>query len=1708
VSRNTWHDAEASIEKRRGYEYHAEVADQDELFCAPVINAATDASGTLNPTVRYYIRATYVTATGETDDLHSSDASAPGPAMASVQMTGGNNAIDVEVPFHLRNSQVTQHEFIDDNTIRFKIQTPPSTVCDPDIFVGWLVYSRSPRIQDETHLGYNCDATEPLYHRHQGKPNGVLGRITNYDPATGWWTMDRGVPFGNSDHADDNTVDIMMPDRNGLPIRYYNIYISSDNRKFYHAGVGVDGTAPVRVLAHDETAPGAPSTRFPRRAPQVTAVDVTENPRDGRCGEWPVITNIEPGLHKVRVVFTSSDEKVIPPGMTEAQRLLGEPEYCWHLKDHQELHPSCATLVCVGDGQGIQVDPVEWPTDEDYDLSYDDWRIYTTELEPYAELTMEGGESVGGDLDSADDNERPYAYYYPDRDLSATDPNITALWTQMETVPPLGSGNGTADGSGASNSFYWEQFRTAPPNSRNSPEIDPFTGDYGSNTPSYQDVYPVTNQSGDPIFTFASTRDDSYANRYDFNFWMQQSPQYAQATHAVFGVRMRVQTSGTNGYFRPANADGNVFINFWDYQTASSTRMIDDIVGDDVFHTYYFCVEDPLAKSRSFDGENYLSMFVWGREGVPYDIEEVWCWLYEEGWSCGEPIHIGSSEDQAVYGNQTGGGEPDEFGAWYTGDGDQTDLHIETFVDEAYIDSDPGTAQNTPSEEYGPAHSNPAESHSRLTGAFFEDFTGTVTMGSAGPGLADVAHNWDNMPGIQYPAFSIDGYTYGVDFTFDNYTGRITSINIPDNEVITYNYELPIESWRATVEETDLVDGWLPHYPDLYKDLIDSDRVNYDSAPLWSSSRKDVVINQHHFWFRVPDEAITETPSYIRVEIRFRCREGGSGSLGAWSANTDTSRKIRLWNDVAGSWIELETGIGGPAELNEWQTRSLAIPYSDYRKTVTNFENVPGNQSYFIVAFAGLDYNGFDIDYVKLYLDPEWSDEIPTPYELRRDIIPRGTTTWTLKNPLREKPVITPSVPGPDCPDYSPMEGEWVHIRRGTTGQWPINCRAMPLVHGAGNSSEELVNYVGCADSVFVDNRDGTLDRVLHSEGEWHGRTMSQDWRFTNYLSRVFIYNPAFPKWNFRYDGVQTFPMGIGWPYTTLDDIDQQGNYDPPGPPGATPLSDDDVCGNLGEQPAGTITVSGEIDTPEGDVPEGDETNSPVLCHDIEYYIVWKRELLTAGRSYIVRSRPRLLTETVRVCLHPSQLPSVRIEAEMCPEAQVTHFEIYRNFNNTARYFLVADKKIDATMLDEDGTLGFSLEDEIPEFDSDLTQPMLLETGRPRAARIMEFHQQRNWIVSQEQGDVVDPTIISNTDGALDPEGFWPLHTIDLPMREAAAVTCLSPYESEIIAHSRTGMVALRGVSTELNDPSGISAVALYAHAGFVGPDAYCVVDSALMGLTHEGPCVVGGAEARIFATDDIDMSQFVMDAPVAYNTRCLHNRSRGISQVLFTYTDDPMRPTGHQALVFDKSSEGPNEIFWKKWDSLPAYGLTRARGRCGDEYPLMGDTMGRLFDFGFVRTDAGVFIECDIETIWFDEAEMRRSHQPDFNYWLVEGALTDKLFLDVRKDGVERHLDMAGIPIPMGGRISTTEENDPQNTRTTWGRDFNWGAGWYWREQDKGYDEQRTHHRGIMRSIQYRLYQSRELLPAGVDPGMTFLLVGFAPFHRLHAPTNANAGV
>jgi hypothetical protein len=1708
VSRNTYHDITGTIEKRPGYEFHAEVADQVEATCAPVLTATT--GGNLKNSVLYYLRYTYVTAAGETDDLHSGDTASPGPAMASVEMTGGNNAITTEVPFHMRGVTIAAHEVIDDTTSRFTIDQTINTLAADTCIVGWLVYSRAPGVQDETHLGHNCAVTEPLYHRNEQMPNGLLGRVTAYDSGTGYITIDSPLEVGNSDIPAYNQLDIMMPDRNGMPVKYYNVYISSDNQNFYYGTTGITGLGSVTVTDHDTTAKRAPSTRISREAPTVTAVDYTEDPRDGRCGEWPVLTGIDAGMYQVRITYHTDDsEEIRPPGLELAQQLLDEDEYCYPMKCRQESWPSCRAIVCVEDGQGIQVVPNNMPDD----LSYTDWRIYCGMIEPVGELTMENGVR-NGDLDIADDNERPYSWYYPDRDFGASDPLVTALWPTLDDFAPMGSGNGLPDESGASNSQVFEELRSGPPNFTVSPSADPYEGGaYNLNTTSYEDVHNIFDPEGDQIFTYGSSRADAYANRFDFNFWMQQDASYATATHAIVGIRIRINPNSPNGYFRPSytGVDDYIRVSYWDYNAstpAGVTLKNSDWKVDGNFHTYYFCVDDPNSLTNSFAAENYFSLMVRSIGGIQFDIEDTWMWLYNIEGFC-SAAHEHSSDERGVYGAQAGGGEPDLFGAWYSGDTDLADAAIEAAITTASIEAlTPVNYRNTPYEEYGPSFS--VSPGSNLPGTAFEPFSGSITMGSAGAGQMYAAHLPANYPGIQYSQFSIDGETNGVNYTLNRYTGLITSIDILDGEVLTVNYDLPVESWTASNDEADITEGWAPTYMDIHREIIDSKRPDYEWSPLWASSRQDVKVNQHLWWFQCND--LPADPAYIRLEIRFRTRDGGSGGLGAWAAGADNNRKICLWDDAGSAWIDLELDIGGADLLDTWVTKSYAIPWQDIRLTQALTENFTGNFPYFIARMAGDDYNGFDVDYVRVFVDTEHEDPIPGKDELLRDKVDYGTTTWTLRNPMLEKPIVSSTASHCPVEEYMPIQGEWCPIRRNTTGQWPVVVASMPTVKGAGTSADRLDNYIGCGDSVFVDRGDGNLDRIYHAEDRYHGKVMANDWEFCNYLTRVFFCNPGDPKYNYRFDGVQTHPHGIAWPSKWDEDRDESGNYNPPGDEDDEQDPNDPDCFKVGEQPLGTIIDVSQIDTPDGEVPEGDDTLTPVSCHDVEYYIQWVRILKTGGRSYIVRSRPRLLTETVEICIHPSFLPTVKIEADMCPEPQVTHIEIYRNYSFTARYFRVDRIPVDEAKIDtETGRLKFKFEDTIPEADEDLTNPMILETGRPRAARMFKFHQGRVWSVPQAAGLVVDFTNVVDTAGNIDPEGWWPLHYLIPPMRESAAITCLSPYQNSLVAHSRQGMCSIRGVSQNQNDPSAIVSTAMYAHAGFVGPHAWTVMDSALVGITHEGPALVIGDEAKIFGTEDIDMEDFLWDGDTSYSTRCIHYRSKGISQVWFTYTDDPMVAPGNKALVFDRSSDdtNPGAVYWKKWDDLPGYGVSLARGLCGDEYPLIGGCDGRLYDFGSVGTDCGLFIEAEFQTGWYDELDGGKSHQPDVTYWRVDGHIDEVAFLDIRKDGVGQVLDTEGIPIRMGGTISTTEDlSDEAHLRRRWDGSGMWNDGGIWREKDKDYDETRTHHRGVMRSIQYRVYHSRALVPAGIDMSNSFRITGFIPFHRPHAPTQASARV
>src|SRR5687767_11967579 len=77
---NTEHHHGGAITVRPGRCVVGEVASQLPLRCAPVLESEFDsADGQLEIETTYYARATYVTAAGETDDLHSSNPFDPGP---------------------------------------------------------------------------------------------------------------------------------------------------------------------------------------------------------------------------------------------------------------------------------------------------------------------------------------------------------------------------------------------------------------------------------------------------------------------------------------------------------------------------------------------------------------------------------------------------------------------------------------------------------------------------------------------------------------------------------------------------------------------------------------------------------------------------------------------------------------------------------------------------------------------------------------------------------------------------------------------------------------------------------------------------------------------------------------------------------------------------------------------------------------------------------------------------------------------------------------------------------------------------------------------------------------------------------------------------------------------------------------------------------------------------------------------------------------------------------------------------------------------------------------------------------------------------------------------------------------------------------------------------------------------------------------------
>jgi len=1644
VSENTVHDP--SISKRPGMAVLCELASQDEPLCAPVIAAATTATGELEER-EYFIRITYATAAGETDDMHArADQLEPCAPESVITLTGGENAITVNVPIHLRLAEVTeveQYQIGDTAGVigwdqgqpttplapgdcpsgaviparssilpwsgvtfdaytrltTFKLAADIVPLCDDDLVIDWNVYSRAPIVQDETHLGVNCGSAWPLYNRRK-----ALGQVLGYDSATGYWLMSGHARLMSGQDEEYDTVDIMMPDRNGLPITHANVYISQDGINFYYAQVvSIDGSAAVVVEKFDDTQVLAPSTRVPRYAPALAAVTAYDQ-KPGECGQWPTRTNLVGGVYGIRYTWTVGEEDILAsPGLDDALVLLDWGPYNPVHRYEQETWPSCRAVVGISDDQGIRVTPPDLPEDAS------GWNVYGEKLEPYDTVSMVGGsrdplQGGGGSFRA-----QSCAWYLGDNDLDPTDPVdgaiLNAAYAAIDTWTPDQKKSHAAYDEYAGGSaliinaedqlaLYARGFR-----------------------PAYEDVRPHQDTgTGEHLRLFASSRDGGnplYSgqpvvigeipiNEQLYCLYMDPAAGHTTDTNfATVVLRMRVRAGRSSDY--SPKTTGSTTLRIWDNANLQWVSLKSDFEENGTFTEYRLNLASPLSYLYTANANQYLAFSVKGTASVGFDVAEIKVELFDEPVSGGcaqceeaEVIDFANSTYATNQGLQFFRFK--ETKAFYIPENDATDA-VAAALALGIHTAHPTNKWNSPAEEYGDQS--------------------------------------------QYATGVLD-------------------------------------------PEDPSTRGYAP----AYEDVID-DRYMYGTKTLlnWHSSSRDgaappIPINSNMWTFYLGGTARPEIGCVV-LHLKMRTRAGGVG----FDPLVGDSRMVRWWDHGTTTWTAFQDVIPTTDEFLVYRYR---LPWSTtYAYPGAEFGTLD-DTFYAVFDIIAEDFNGFDIEecWLELYTSGDCDPVVNKDEVCQVDAL--TAASYTLQNPIVMRPKST------DATDEPSLMGSWLSLRPNTTAQWPMRVASIPLVNDEGVQSERVLNFFGVADSLFAAEDDGTMTRVYQEEGNYWAFTVGYDWQFTNDLWRVFACNPGKADWNLRYDGEQTWPMGLPWPALGTENTDEANNYDPPGDASAS-TGAARACSVVGEQPMGTVidTVSLPLDCEDNPV----DPDNPCLCFDVEYYMVVKRVLRTAGRGYVVRSRPRLLTETVTVCGSDDFTPRVAFEWTWCPEPQATHIEIYRNIAGTARYFLVDEIPINKSLeRDDDGLLVFSYDDEIPTADEDLQFPMFDETGRPPAAAMMLFHRGRVWFVQQDQREMISYTNVTSTSGARDPEGFWPTHVIDPPMRQASAITCLSHYHSVVLAQSDNGIVAVDGISDDLNDPSALSANALLADGGAIGPSAWVNIDNMQLVMTKKGPAVILGDELKYIGSFvEGTVGDLNLNTLPAWSTHLVHYRTKGVSQIWFTTCDNP-HGRMKTAIVFDSEVEGAGDPaqMWKTWNRMPLHSCVISEDASGDEYPLMAGGKGRAFRHGVKgNTDAGLFIPCRLRTGAYEEGGPSKKFQPRYLYFKSSGDRSHWVVLNVLKDFEgSPAVNLRDIRLRMGGGI-----------RFYWGRDgrLSWGI-----EHPKTHDtvvwsgdrerpwiEERVSVGGVFSQIQLELLHSLESWPVGAPRGMTFESTGYTIFLR-----------
>jgi hypothetical protein len=1650
VAINIEHATNGPVRTRRGHSTEGEAASVLEPYCAPTVDATTDPAGDLHPR-KYYVRYTYATSAGETDDLKSTDIDGNlqnCPAETEVTLAVGENALLVSVPMHVRKALVatasTYRGDSDGGPITgdagegsdgstdclvgdpvppdpgvegvfpdFELEPyqeitvftldpadQPVGFCDDLVPLGWLVYSRSPQIQDETHLGTNCDAADPLYHRR-----GALGPIIEFDLATMTFMMEGAYAIGNSDHVDENTIDLMMPDRASLAILHANIYISQDGVRFYYAGQISDGRDTLLVTQFDDTATQAPSTRITRVQPVLEDVEPVEKIL-GVCPDVVAKTNVPGGVFGVWYTWNMEDESYMAdPGLADFLEDVGWSSGKIEHRYPQESWPSCRSVIAVSDDRAIRVTPPDRP------VGVPSWNLYTERLQPYKTGTF--AESVRNPIQAGGGTAvaQNIAFYLGDNDRSNAQIEAAIANGEMEYAPlnKIASANyDEYDDESAlvlSHTLMQDPFAPGP---------IPATVGY---RPAYADITTgeLDENTGDLLPLFASARPSISAGNHMFLFYLD-ADDASLTTHAIFELSARWRPNLTS--YSPANKN-NISIRVWDATNATWVNLIsgpllkrEPYQVDDcwTFIQHRLAIEDVLHKAMSWSGLKYLVVDVKTTDKVGFDLRDVSMELYREPETQGcFPCH--STEEISTYGTQ-------EF----------------DFQDSYRQDMDPELTYFYDTALYSGKDS-------------LSDAAVNAVVTEAAVLTGSPRDKWDTP----------DGY--------DEYED-ISLFGAQDPALITSR-------------------GWPPAYEEIRPLQFEygTRRLRDIYASSRDGSAASIANNEHLFWIWVGPP---ETWACGILKVRMRTRAGGA----SFNPADGAQRQIRYWDEGTSSWVVLQDNI---PTTDDFRWYSIKFTPS-ITHLISEVQPGFGTAYWYVFDVAAIHHNGYDIDDIRLELYKAQPygplgqcDPVPSAdCVLQRDNITEESCT--LQNPHAERPFLV----GEDVPDVG-IQGEWQSLRPNTTAQWPVMLASFPIVGDEGVAAERMQDIVAIADCVFTLEADGKLTRIFQIEGEHWLRCLIQDWRSTSYLWRIFFCNTGEPRWNYRYDGVQTYPMGLPIPANTEDVVDISGNYVPPDPANGSDLPEivpEHILEDIFHDPLGEITST--------NMTTATEDDAGVTGWDAEWYIVYKR-VVTGPNGYIVRSAPRLLTDTVRLRGTDDFSPSVTIEATICPEPQVTHLEVYRNMANTAKYFLVGEIAINQGLdRDANGAIDFFFEDMVPVSDEDLTVPMFRQTGRPTAATMMMFHRGRVFFIQQADRELIAFTNVTSASADLDPEGFYPLHVIDPPMRLASGVTCLSPYHAVLLAHSANGIVAVDGLSDESNDPQALSAVALLADIGAIGPDAWVNVDNIQFIMTKKGPAVVLGDEVKYigFNVQGTVTESAELTTETAYNCRVLHYRKAGSAQLVFTFADNP---NGHQfsAMVMDQEvGEGGEErAIWKVWNHLPIHGACITQDPGGADALLMGGSKGRIFRHDTCDTDAGLPIQVEIQTAAFAEGPPGSTFQPHEVYFQNAGEPSDGFMLDLRKDMDSRAVNSEPIPVLAGSsiRFSLDDENDPE-WRAQWDE---YSPGWdypdiEWPEHERDYATRRVSLGGVMHRMQLRLYLGYDSWPVGAQRGMVLETTGF----------------